>query len=296
MLVYGGFFAIGTAALMSLAVVAAHRLQQWRKTAFELRGEIEHREHIETQLRQAQKMKILGQITGEVAHDFGNILTVISGSLEMLHYRPGDRKLLTKAQDATELAAKAIHSMLSFARQQPLRAEVFDLSAVMHGMDSLLRQATGSRIQLDIVSAPSPCWTEADRNQTTLAILNIAVNARDAMPQGGTLTVTTKAVLLAGEPDGLTGDFVALIVRDTGMGMPPEVQARVFEPFYTTKEPGKGTGLGLSMVYGFAKQSHGGVTIASTIGRGKSVVLYLPSCSSNGTEATIARTERATTP
>jgi signal transduction histidine kinase len=197
------------------------------------------------------------------------------------------------AQEATDRGANAVRSMLSFSRQQPLRSEVFDLNATLGGMESLLRQAIGAGIRLDIVLAPAPCWTEADQNQTELAILNLALNARDAMPQGGTLTVTTTVVRLAGEPDGLTGDFVALAVKDTGAGMHPEVQARVFEPFFTTKEPGKGTGLGLSMVYGFAKQSHGAVTIDSTVGRGTSVVLYLPRHASNQGEAMVRQTEGA---
>ena len=300
LLLYGAFFGIGTLALALLAFVAARHAAQeaiallaWRETAERLRNEAERRQVVEGQLRQAQKMETLGQIAGEVAHDFGNVLTVISGSLEMLQDRPGDVKLLALAKEATDRGANAVRSMLSFARQQPLRSEVFDLNATLGGMESLLRQAMGAGIRLDIVLAPAPCWTEADQNQTELAILNLALNARDAMPQGGTLTVTTMVVRLAGKPDGLTGDFVALAVKDTGAGMPPEVQARVFEPFFTTKEPGKGTGLGLSMVYGFAKQSYGTVTIDSTVGRGTSVVLYLPRRASNRGEAMMRQTDGA---
>jgi two-component system, NtrC family, sensor kinase len=283
LLLYGAFFGIGTLALALLALVAARRaereaaaLHAWRETAERLRKEAEHRKIIEGELRQAQKMEALGQVAGEVAHDFGNILTVISGRLEMLRNHPGDVKMLTLAQEAAERGTNAVHSMLSFVRRQPLRSQVFDLNATLRGMESLLRQATGAEIRLDMVLAPAQCWTEADQNQTELAILNLALNARDAMPQGGRLTVTTKTVRLAGEPDDLAGDFIALAVRDTGTGMPPEVQARVFEPFFTTKGPGKGTGLGLSMVYGFAAQSHGAVAIDSTVGQGTSVVLYLP--------------------
>ena len=285
LILYGAFFGVGTLALAVLAVVAARRaereaaaLHAWRETAERLREEAEHRKIIEGELRQAQKMEVLGQVAGEVAHDFGNILTVISGRLEMLQNHPGDVKMLTLAQEAAARGTSAVHSMLSFVRRQPLRSQVFDLNATLGGMESLLRQATGALVQLDMVLAPAPCWTEADQNQTELAILNLALNARDSMPEGGTLTVTTKTVRLAGEPDDLAGDFITLAVTDTGTGMPPEVKARVFQPFFTTKGPGKGTGLGLSMVYGFANQSHGAVTIDSTVGRGTSVVLYLPRC------------------
>ena len=128
----------------------------------------------------------------------------------------------------------------------------------------------------DMALASAACWIKADRNQTELAILNLAVNARDAMPDGGTLTVTTEIVRLMGEPGGLIGNFCSATVKDTGVGMPPDALARAFEPFFTTKESGKGTGLGLSMVYGFAEQSRGGTAIDSVVGRGTTVVVYLP--------------------
>jgi two-component system, NtrC family, sensor kinase len=303
LLYYGAFFGIGALALGLLALVAARRaereataLRGWRETAQQLHEEAEHREVVEGQLRQAQKMEALGQISGEIAHDFGNVLTVISGSLQMLQDHPGDVKYLTRAQQAADSGAKAIGSLLSFARRQPLTSEVFDLSASVCGMEGLLRQALGSGIALDIVRAPAPCWTKTDRNQMELAILNLAVNARDAMPEGGTLTVTVEAVRLADEPDGLVGDFIATTVKDTGKGMSPDVLAKVFEPFFTTKEPGKGTGLGLSMVYGLAKQSHGAVTIESKIDRGTSVVVYLPVSAQNEDEATIPRAEQEAWP
>jgi two-component system, NtrC family, sensor kinase len=299
LLYYGAFFGIGALALGLLALVAARRaereataLRGWRETAQQLHEEAKHREVVEGQLRQAQKMEALGQISGEVAHDFGNVLAVISGSLEMLQDRPGDVKYLTRAQQAVDSGAKAIESLLSFARRQPLRSEVINLNAALCSMDGLLRQALGSGITLDIVRAPAPCWTKTDRNQMELAILNLAVNARDAMPEGGTLTVTAEAVRLAGKPDGLVGDFIAIRVNDTGKGMPPDVLAKVFEPFFTTKEPGKGTGLGLSVVYALAKQSHGAVAIESKIDQGTFVVIYLPAASApNADEATIPRAE-----
>jgi signal transduction histidine kinase len=303
LLYYGAFFGIGALALGLLALVAARRaereaiaLRGWRETAQQLHEEAEHREVVEGQLLQAQKMEALGQISGEIAHDFGNVLTVITGSLEMLQNHPGDVRYLTRAQQAADSGAKAIGSLLSFARRQPLRSEVFDLSACVCSMEGLLRQALGSGIVLDIVRAPAPCWTNTDRNQMELAILNLALNARDAMPEGGTLTVTVGAVRLAGEPDGLVGDYIAITVKDTGKGISPDVLAKVFEPFFTTKEPGKGTGLGLSMVYGLAKQSHGAVTIESKIDRGTSVVLYMPISTQRQDEATIPRAEQETLP
>jgi two-component system NtrC family sensor kinase len=289
LLYYGAFFGIGALVLVLLALVALRRAEReaaalhgWRETALQLHEEAEHREVIEGQLRQAQKMEALGQIAGEVAHDFGNVLAVISGSLEMLRDRPSNVRILTLAQKAADDGASAVRSLLSFSRRQPLRSEVFDLSAALCSMVGLLRSALGPGITMNIVPAITPCWTKTDRNQTELAILNLAVNARDAMPEGGALTVTTEPVRLAGKPDGLAGDFIAVRVKDTGKGIPPEVQARVFEPFFTTKEPGKGTGLGLSMVYGFARQSHGAVTIESKIDQGTSVVIYLPVSAPNG--------------
>jgi two-component system NtrC family sensor kinase len=298
LLSYGAFFGIGALVLVLLALVALRRAEReaaalhgWRETAQQLHEEAEHREAIESQLRQAQKMEALGQIAGEVAHDFGNVLTVISGSLEMLRDRPDNVKLLTLAQKAVDDGANAVRSLLSFSRRQPLCSEVFDLNAALCSMDGLLRQALGPGITLNIVPAVVPCWTKTDRNQTELAVLNLAVNARDAMPEGGALAVTTEAVRLAGKPDGLAGDFIAVRVKDTGKGIPPEVLERVFEPFFTTKEPGKGTGLGLSMVYGFARQSHGAVTIESKIDQGTSVAIYLPVSAPNGDEATIARAQ-----
>jgi signal transduction histidine kinase len=276
--IYGGAFAIGALGLASLAFIAARRLHYWRATAQCLREEAERRAVAEEQLLHAQKMEVLGQTTGGIAHDLGNILHIVSGSLELLTRRaaPRDMLLLTRAVEAVERGGNAVKSMLSFARKQTLHSEVFDMRVVLAGMESLLRQALQSNIKLDIVPPAAPCWALADRNQLELAILNLAVNARDAMPGGGAVVLTATLVRLDGKPDGLVGDFVAVSVRDTGTGMLPDVRARAFDPFFTTKEPGKGTGLGLSMVYGFSKQSGGSVTIESDVGHGTSVVLYLP--------------------
>jgi two-component system, NtrC family, sensor kinase len=282
LIVYGLFFVVGTLGLESLAIIAvlwarreAKALHYWRKTAQELNEEIERRAAVERQLRQAQKMEALGQITGGMAHDFNNILSVVVGNLELfLGSKSGEVTPLTRALDAANRGMKAIRSMLSFAKQQPQHSEVIDLNATLHGMDALLRPAVGSGIELEIVPSTAPCWVNADRNQTELAILNLVLNARDAMPSGGKITISAKIV--HGTSRRLAGQFAAVTVKDDGTGIPPDVLAQVFEPFFTTKGPGKGTGLGLSMVYGFAEQSEGEVTIDSVLGQGTAVVLYLP--------------------
>jgi two-component system, NtrC family, sensor kinase len=276
LLFFGAFFILGTIGLVSLALIASYRLGQWRQTAVELGREIDHRQRIESQFWQAQKMEALGQLASESAHDFGNILSVITGSLDILEIRPADPKVLGLARNATERGAKMIGSMLAFARRHPLHHEAFDLNAVLTSIDSLLRQAAGPLIKLDLRPTMTPCWIMTDCNQMELAILNIVMNSRDAMPDGGTLTVTATVLHLTGEPDGLVGDYAAITIKDTGSGMPPEIRDRVLEPFFTTKPPGKGTGLGLSMVYGFSKQSGGTVTIDSVLECGTSVVIYLP--------------------
>jgi two-component system, NtrC family, sensor kinase len=282
LIVYGLFFVVGTLGLESLAIIAvlwsrreAKALRYWRETAEELNEEIERRAAVERQLRQAQKMEALGQITGGMAHDFNNILSVVVGNLELfLGGKSGEVTPLTRALDAANRGMKAIRSMLSFAKQQPQHSEVFDLNAALQDMDALLHPAVGSGIELQIVPSTVPCRVNADRNQTELAILNLVLNARDAMPNGGKITILAKAV--HGTDERSVGQFAAVTVKDNGAGIPPDVLAHVFEPFYTTKGPEKGTGLGLSMVYGFAEQSHGEVTIDSVVGQGTAVVLYLP--------------------
>jgi signal transduction histidine kinase len=238
-------------------------------------------------------MEALGQLTGGIAHDFGNVLQVISGRLRMLEKRPEDKRLLTSAREAASRGEKAVQSMLAFARRQPLRPEVFDLNNALAGIDSLLRQAVGSAIQVSMDLAAVPCRIKVDRNQMELAILNLAINARDAMPDGGRLIVTLNTERLNGSPDGLVGGYAVIAIEDTGTGMPPEVQAQALEPFFTTKEPGKGTGLGLSMVYGFSKQSGGALTIESEVGRGTSISIFLPISEAECDRAATALSEHA---
>ncbi len=284
--VYGYFFGLATIALTFMAVSAARHarreataLDHWRVAARRLREEGERRTTIESQLRHSQKMDALGQMTGGIAHDFGNILTIIIGNLELLSVHITDRRgagLVKKALAGAERGAKAIRLLLTFSRRQPLLSEIFETDKALLGMSDLLRQALGSNVRLEMMPSLGTWSVEADLNQTSLALLNIAVNARDAMPDGGALSINTKNIKLSGEPDSLVGDFVAVTVSDTGIGIPSTVLSRVFEPFFTTKEPGRGTGLGLSMVYGFVKQSRGTVTIASVMGQGTTITLYLP--------------------
>ncbi len=246
--------------------------------------DLSERNRAEEALRQAQKMESLGQLTGGVAHDFNNLLTVIIGNLELLELRiedEGQRELLNEAAEAAALGARLTDRLLAFARRSRLEPKVVDLNALVVGLTDMLHRTLQETIGLSTL-LNTDLWTvKVDPSQVETAIVNLAVNARDAMSGKGTLILETANVqideLYAAVEDGLQlGDFVRLSVTDTGAGMTPQVRERVFEPFFTTKEVGHGTGLGLSMVYGFAKQSGGHVTIYSEIGSGTTVNMYLP--------------------
>jgi signal transduction histidine kinase len=241
----------------------------------ELQVQIGERGKAEEQLRQAHKMQALGQLTGGIAHDFNNLLTVIQGSADMLR-RPGlaEGKRAGYAEAIVQASARAAAltgQLLAFARRQPLQPELIDVNALIRGMTDLLDRTLGERIEIATSLPEMPCTVEADRAQLESALLNIAVNARDAMPEGGRLDIGTSAV-----DDPARGGMVALSVRDSGEGMDAETLARAFEPFFTTKATGKGTGLGLSQVYGFASQSGGDVRIDSAPDEGTTVTLLLP--------------------
>jgi PAS domain S-box-containing protein len=246
--------------------------------------DLSKRERTEHALRQAQKMEAIGQLTGGIAHDFNNLLTVVIGNLELVDMMLSEQKprdLLRQAQEAAELGSRLTDRLLTFARRQHLSSAHVDLNGSVLGLIDLLRRTLGEPIDLSTVLGPDlwPVW--ADRSQLESAIVNLAVNARDAMPLGGKLIVETRNVRVdsgyrTAEGDLTPGDYVHLSVTDSGTGMPAEVRDRVFEPFFTTKEAGRGTGLGLSMVYGFAKQSGGHVTIYSEVGQGTVVNIYLP--------------------
>ena len=228
------------------------------------------------QLRQSQKMEALGQLTGGIAHDFNNFLTVVVGGLDIISKRAEDAKLKRYAENAlaaAERGARLTGQLLAFSRVQRLEVRPTFVAPLIQNMRPLLRNVLGPGItkQFDLDEAMMPVM--ADPTQVEVAVLNLAINARDAMPEGGTLTFSSKPVEISGEPDIEDGDYVELTISDTGFGMPPEVLERAFEPFFTTKEVGKGTGLGLSMVYGMARQSGGGIRIESQPGKGTAVRL-----------------------
>jgi signal transduction histidine kinase/CheY-like chemotaxis protein len=267
---------------------------------FEVRGrryftgmihDLSDRKHVEMALReserrlaQAQKMEAVGQLTGGIAHDFNNLLLVIAGNLELLETRiDGDDAgaLLKEAQNAAALGSQLTEQLLTFVRQRQLDPHVVRLNDLVIGVAGMLRRTLGEQISLSTSLAPDLWETCADACQLQSAVVNLAVNARDAMPKGGRLIVETRNMTVeadqCGADPGLKcGDYVQLSVSDSGMGMPAEVRDRAFEPFFTTKEKGRGTGLGLAMIYGFVKQLGGHVTIYSEVGQGTTVNLYLP--------------------
>ena len=237
-------------------------------------------EESEMQRRQAQKLETIGQLTGGVAHDFNNLLAVIVGNLELARKRVDDPRivrLLENALHAGERGAKLTHQLLAFARKQALALEPTDLPQSIFGMRDLLSRTIGPAIKIRTQLAHDLWPVVTDRNQLEVALLNLAINARDAMPKGGVLTISAENVGNGDLPEDVaSGEYVRISVCDTGMGIPDEIRAKVFEPFFTTKEVGKGTGLGLSQIYGFAKQQGGTVTLESAVGRGTSFHLYIP--------------------
>ncbi len=236
-------------------------------------------------LFQSQKMEAIGQLTGGIAHDFNNLLAVMSSSLDVLSMRVSDRtelKMLESMQRAVERGATLTQQLLAFARQQPLKVDTYDVNALISGFETVLRRAGNSSIAFEIRLAPAVSAVSLDASRFETALLNLVVNARDAMPDGGTLTIATENIKLdEGQAGRLAaGTYVKVSVSDTGTGMPPEIVERAFEPFFTTKEIGKGTGLGLSQVYGFIAQSGGEVILDSEVGRGTTVGIYLPASDS----------------
>ncbi|WP_233247730.1 ATP-binding protein [Caulobacter endophyticus] len=249
-------------------------------------AEIADRLKAEEALRQAQKMEAVGQLTGGVAHDFNNLLTVIIGGLDTIkRSRSGDEARIQRSADmalqGAQRAASLTERLLAFSRRQPLAPKPLDANALVRDMTELLHRTLGEQIELEGVLTPRLWPIEADQNQLESAIINLAVNARDAMPEGGRLTIETANVMLDEayaeiDAEVTPGQYVSISVSDSGSGMSKETLSRVFEPFFTTKDVGKGTGLGLSMVYGFAKQSGGHVTVYSEQGHGTTVKLYFP--------------------
>jgi len=246
---------------------------------------VTERKQLENQLRQAQKMQAIGQLAGGVAHDFNNLLTVVEGQVEMMlsEVPPSDRlrHRLEEIEKAAHLASTLTRRLLAFSRMQVLQSKVLDLNAVIAGMSQMLARLIRENIHMSFLPGADLGRVKADPSQIEQVLMNLAVNARDAMPDGGRLTIETHNAHLdttyaRQQAIVESGDYVLLVVSDTGRGMDNETQARIFEPFFTTKQPGQGTGLGLSMVYGFVKQSGGYVWVYSEVGRGTTFKIYLP--------------------
>ncbi len=267
--------------------------------------DIEDRSQLEQQLRQSQKMEAVGQLTGGIAHDFNNLLTVIIGHIEMLASAPdldGPRRRQVETIDRAAMRASELtRRLLAFGRRQPLEPRKVEMNKLVSNVEAMLQRTLGESIEIECVLAGGlwPCF--ADPAQLEAAILNMAVNSRDAMPNGGKLTIETANTRLGDDyaavnADLHPGQYVMLAVTDTGTGMTLEVQARAFEPFFTTKEVGKGTGLGLSMIYGFVKQSGGHIKIYSEIGQGTVIKIYLPRALSDDQQATSASLQETGVP
>ncbi len=248
-------------------------------------AEVRRRESAEAVVRQSQKLEAIGHLTGGIAHDFNNLLSIVMGNLEaVLRRTPHDEKTQQQVRNAltgAERAAQLVRRLLAFSRRQPLDPKPIDVSQVITQVASLLIRSLGEKIQIDTFRAPDLWITDIDPVELEAAIINLAINARDAMPKGGRLTIEANNATLdsdfcANVENLAPGEYVVISVGDEGMGMKPEVLDRVFEPFFTTKAPGAGSGLGLSQVYGFIRQSAGHVVIDSTVGKGTTVQLYLP--------------------
>jgi PAS domain S-box-containing protein len=252
--------------------------------------DVTEQRNLELQLRQSQKMEALGQLTGGIAHDFNNLLQVIVVSADAISRRSTRVGTPLNAEEiarlsgacmrAADRAAALIHRLLAFSRRQPLAPDTLDANKLIGGMSDMLRRLLGESVQIEVVLAAGLWRTRVDPNQLESALLNLVINSRDAMPQGGRLTIETGNSSLddtyAAEHLATPGQYVLVAVTDTGLGMSSETIAKAFEPFFTTKEMGYGTGLGLSMVYGFVKQSGGHVKIYSELGQGTVVKIYLP--------------------
>jgi signal transduction histidine kinase len=244
------------------------------------RDEAQHQTaQIEESLRRSQKLEALGQMAATMAHDFGNLLTPILGNLDMLEKRiddPRSRLRINNALASAKRGQQLVRSLMAFARREPSAVTMIDVNQAILAMEGVLEQSLGTIGKL-IFNLATEAWpARGDASQLEMAILNLVVNARDAMTAEGTVQISTMNRTLHGEHDNLSGDYVAVAVSDTGSGMPPEILAVAFEPLFTTKGPGKGTGLGLASVYKFAKQCGGVAVIESELRKGTTVTIYLP--------------------
>lgn len=282
LLVYGAVAALSALTLLVVSWLALRPAQAEQVALLQLRQEHEQRLAAEQRLLQSQKMESIGQLTGGIAHDFNNLLAVVLGNLDLLRKRIKDdergRRLLEGAIQGAQRGAALTQRLLAFSRRQDLTPQSIDVLALVASMTDLLSRSLGSSIQIVTQFPPDLPPVKVDPNQLELAVLNLAVNARDSMPIGGTVTISARTVVVtdAGEGGLSAGPYVCIAVRDTGLGMDTETLARAVEPFFTTKEVGKGTGLGLSMIHGFAVQSGGTLKLASKVGHGTTAEMWLP--------------------
>jgi PAS domain S-box-containing protein len=269
--------------LIDVEITAGKVVFEGRPAALVLAHDVTERRRLEDRLTQAEKMEAIGRLAGGVAHDFNNLLTVISGYAEILLARTDlqGRDQIGEIAHAAEQASALTRQLLAFSRRQVLHPSVLDVNEIVAGMEPMVRRIIGDDVRVGVRLAPSLAPVEADRAQLERVILNLAANARDAMPDGGQLTIETADVELdedytSSHGDGAAGPNVLLAVSDTGVGMSEEVQRHLFEPFFTTKSPGAGTGLGLATVFGVVKQSGGSIYVYSEEGRGTTFKIYLP--------------------
>ncbi|HZV03713.1 MAG TPA: CHASE3 domain-containing protein [Gemmataceae bacterium] len=296
--------AIATILVLIIAVATVRdgrrRLAELAATNKKLEAETIERKQATSQVRQLQKMEAVGQLTSGIAHDFNNMLAIVIGSLDVARRRlsgaenPTVLQCINNAAEGAERASVLTARLLAFSRQQPLDPKVLDMNKLVSGMSQLLRRTIGEPVEIETVLAGGLWRTFADPAQVESTVLNLAVNARDAMPDGGKLTIETANAYLdeayaADHPEVTAGQYAMISVTDTGIGMSAEVIERAFDPFYTTKGPGKGTGLGLSQVFGFVRQSGGHVKIYSEVDHGTTVKVYLPRYEGQTTETVAAQ-------
>ncbi|MBY0519724.1 MAG: response regulator [Sphingomonas sp.] len=267
----------------------------------QVKAEIAQRERAEAALVQAQKMDAIGQLTGGIAHDFNNLLQAVGGNLDLIRAQPANpEKVARWAENASKginRGTKLTSQLLAFSRTQRLELQPVELNALIGEMEDLIKSSIGSLTSCETVLEEGLCRVLGDRTQLELAVLNLAINARDAMPKGGYLSISTREVTIDDtDPDLAPGIYAELAVVDTGTGMPPEILARALDPFFTTKGVGAGTGLGLSMAFGVAKQSGGTLRIASTVGAGTTVTLLLPCAQPSALQACDRKSSNQTMP
>jgi signal transduction histidine kinase len=243
-----------------------------------LHSEMEERAKAEAALRQSQKMEAIGQLSGAIAHDFNNLLMIVKGNLHLLQRKmnlPGDDRHIHAAMEGIRRAAALTQRILAFSRKQDLSPTRLQLSDLIANMDDLIRSSLKEDVEV-VRDLRAQSWVVLDRNQMENVLLNLIINARDAMPQGGKLFLTTEDIEVTDDPDVPPGSYVKLVVRDTGVGMTEDVRAKAFDPFFTTKPSGQGTGLGLSTTFGFISQSGGTMSIGSALGKGTVIAIFLP--------------------